>query len=918
VRPALSLGGVVLAAVLTACIDSGEAPGDADSGAGQAEPAAAQAPAAPVAATAMPPVGPLPDGIVPTRYALDLNIDPNEARFSGTVAIDVELAAPHERIWLHGLGLDVTETYAVDTDGARVAATYAQALESGVASLSFERALPEGSATLNLAYSAAFNMSVNALFRAERGGAAYVASQLEPIAGRQIFPGFDDPRFKTPWDVSITTRADDVAVTNAPEVRATPAEDGRIRHEFATTERLPTYLLAFAVGPYDVVEAEPIPPTSVRDRPVPLRGIAAQGAGARFGISLTDTPALLSWLEQYFGTPYPYQKLDLIAMPASFGGAMENAGAVTYDDFLILVGENPPLQQRRAYMNVHAHELAHMWFGDLVTPTWWTDIWLNEAFATWMANKAAEAVWPEGEFGRATLAGALGAMAADSLASARQIREPVLRNEEIEDAFDGITYEKGGGVLAMFESFLGEEAFRDGVRLHMERFAHDVATAGDFIASMAEGSGQPGIEASFRSFIEQPGVPVVAASLECAEDAAPQIELRQRRYAPLGSRIAADTQQWQIPVCIAYETVDAPGRVCEMLDAQAATIDLDLDECPSAIHPNAGGAGYYRFSLDEQGWTALIESAPALDAAEALTLVDSLDAAFRAGTVSAEGLVGGLIALADHEAWDVVSATIARFAGLLDVLAPADRERAEAVLRDTYAPKYAALADGADESSQLLRRDLLAFLALEVDDAEIRAELAALAARYVGMDGEPETDAVPGEVLGTVLGAGVQELDAEFFAELTETAVTTEDPYVRDMAFAALGRVENPALAAELRAAILDERFPLTRAVRMIMAQLGNDATRDVTWDWVRQNADAVIAIVPEFFRTQVVPRFGASFCSEERSAEVEQFVVSHADALPGYQRSLDQVQEQIALCGTLREAKAAELARAFTTATVP
>ena len=300
---------------------------------------------------------------------------------------------------------------------------------------------------------------------------------------------------------------------------------------------------------------------------------------------------------------------------------MENAGAITYDEDLILVGDAPPVQQRRVYLNVHAHELAHMWFGDLVTPDWWTDIWLNESFASWMANKVAQQLWPAGEFDRATVSDALGVMALDSLASTRRVREPVLRNEEIDGSFDSISYEKGAGVLAMFESYIGEEAFRAGVRTHLERFAHSVADADQFVESLAQGSGRREIVESFRSFVDQPGVPVVEARLDCAAGA-PRIELRQRRYAPLGSAIDAEAQQWQIPVCVAYDEADRPGRVCAMLSERSTTIDLDIDSCPTAIHPNSRGAGYYRFTLDEPGWTALLGRASALEPAEALTLVD--------------------------------------------------------------------------------------------------------------------------------------------------------------------------------------------------------------------------------------------------------------------------------------------------------
>ena len=368
---------------------------------------------------------------------------------------------------------------------------------------------------------------------------------------------------------------------------------------------MPTYLIALAVGPYDVVDYGMIPVNSVRDHEVPLRGIAAKGLGGEMKYALKNTAGLLTALETYFGTPYPYEKLDLIAVPESFGGAMENVGAITYDEYLMLMDENSPLDQRRDYTTVHAHEMSHMWFGNLVTPAWWNDIWLNESFASWMENKAADAYWPEGQFDRETLKGALGAMVNDSLASARQIREPIDNNDKIGSAFDGITYEKGGGVLAMLEHYVGKEQFQAGVRLHLERHADSTATAEDFIASVAKGSDRPEVEAAFKSFIEQPGVPLVSAKLDCKDGEKPRLDLRQARYAPLGSSIKPDAGEWKIPFCVAYIANGARKSTCALIDKKEQSLDLEAGACPTQVHPNADGTGYYRFTLDDAGWQSL-------------------------------------------------------------------------------------------------------------------------------------------------------------------------------------------------------------------------------------------------------------------------------------------------------------------------
>jgi len=202
-----------------------------------------------------------------------------------------------------------------------------------------------------------------------------------------------------------------------------------------------------------------------------LRAIAAKGEGENLEFALNGTEPILTALEEYFGTPYPYEKLDLIAAPEYAFGAMENPGAIVYREYLLLLDENSPLSQKRAYDRVHSHELAHQWFGNLVTPVWWEDIWLNEAFATWMGNKAIDIAYPDANYDRVTLNASLGAMNIDTLSTTRKVREPLARSENVMDQFDGITYRKGGGVLSMFESYLGEEAFQKGVRLHMDRYA---------------------------------------------------------------------------------------------------------------------------------------------------------------------------------------------------------------------------------------------------------------------------------------------------------------------------------------------------------------------------------------------------------------------------------------------------------------
>jgi alanyl aminopeptidase len=855
-----------------------------------------------------PPIARLGRIVVPAHYRLELEIDPRQDRFNGKVEIDLVAIESVSSIWLHGNGLDVTEVLLVDDASNRIGAGYEQKHDSGVALVTLDQAFGPGSATLHFSWSAPFNTLPNGLFRAERGEEAYAATQFQPIAARQVFPGFDEPGFKVPFDISLVTREGDVAITNSPENSAEELGDGTVRRIFETTRPLPTYLLAFAVGPYDLADFGMIPANDVRDRELPLRAIAARGQGENLAYALKHTPGLLTALENYFGTPYPYQKLDLIAVPISFGGAMENAGAITYDESLLLMDEDAALDQRRSYAAVHAHELAHMWFGDLVTPDWWTDIWLNESFASWMMAKAAGEYWPEGEFDRRTLTRALGAMTNDSLASARQIREPVEHNAAIGDAFDGITYQKGGGVLAMLERFTGEEEFQAGIQLHMDRYADGVANAEDFIASVAEGSGRSEIKAAFNSFIEQPGVPLLDVQVNCADGQASTLEVKQARYAPLGSAIDPQASQWLVPMCVSYEDGGVKKSECTMLRESQQTIPLDSAECPTQLHPNADGAGYYRFAMEESWWQGLVAGVDAMQPAEALVVADSLDAAFRAGSVSARTYVAGMAEMVNHDAWDVVEAGIDQLEGIIEIVAPGELGQVEAALGELAKPRFARLAEDSADSAELLNSRLQRFLMVVAKDTDLRAPLAERAAQRIGLDGEADPTVVTPAELETVLSIGVQDLGEPFFSLLLEQALASEDRAFRNDALGALARVEDPALVAELQTVMLSGELQGYEPVFMLFRQMARTATTELTYVWLLENYEAVAELAPAEFRGGFIASLGSSFCNADRADEWVSFVEARAEELPGYERSLAQATETVRLCAALREAKAAEL----------
>lgn len=872
----------------------------------------ADQPSEPTPGSSNIPVGQLGTSVVPDHYRIELKIDPSQDTFSGQVSIDVTLNEATREIWLHGKNLKVSDVHLVDSNQNRIDATYEQQHPSGVASVTLEQEVASGNAVLHFTYDAPFNTGARGLFKAVRGSDSYAATQFEPIGARQVFPGFDEPAFKVPFDLVYVTRADDVVVATTPEASTEDLGDGFVRHVFETTRPLPTYLLAIAVGPYDLVDYGMIPPNNIRDRELPLRAVAARGLGDRLQYALKNTDGILTVLEEYFGTPYPYKKLDLIAVPDSFGGAMENVGAITYDEYLILMDEDSPLNQRRLFTTVHAHEIGHMWFGNRVTPHWWNDIWLNEAFASWIDNKTAQMYWPEGEFDRETLKGALAAMSADSLAAAREIREPIDHNDKISGAFDAITYQKGGGVLAMLEGYVGEDRFQAGLRLHMERHNDSTATAEDFIESLAEGADRTEIEAAFMTYIQQPGVPLLSLRLDCEDEQNPQVHVHQERYVPLGSTINPEASKWHIPMCVSFFADGMRQSSCSLINEQSQAFPLEAQSCPTELHPNADGTGYYRFSLDNAGWQDLIAAIPGMAAREALVLADSLDAAFRAGAVSAETYVSGMTTLVNHETWDVAAEATDFLEAITEILDDSQVEVAQQMFRKIAKPRYSSLGDATDAGSQELRRRMQRFLIVVAEDPDMRKPLAQKAAARIGLNGDPDPSAAPASQLQTILSVGVQELGEEFFDLLIAAVLDSEDPAFRNAATGALARAEDPALVKKLQAELLTGKFQGIELARMVARQMGRKATTDATYDWMMENDEQFINLMPEAFRTRFIVVFGGSFCDSDKAVEWQNFVEANADSFPGYERRLAQAMEQNQLCSALRQARAAELLSTF------
>lgn len=838
------------------------------------------------------PLGQLDRAVIPRAYRLELSLIPDAEDFSGIVEIDVDFAEPTDRFFLHGLDLEVHEVTVTQGD-ALTSASYRQVDPTGVAELTVSSTLDAGAGTLRFVYSAAFNRKLQGIYRVDDGGDAYAFSQFEAISARLAFPSFDEPAFKTPFDITVTTSADNRVISTTPEVSADTLADGQIRHRFAKTQPLPTYLIAFAVGPLDIVEYESIGATAVRDRPIPLRGVAARGKGERLNYALKDTAQLVTTLEEYFGTPYPYAKLDIIAAPDFAFGAMENVGAIIYREERLLLDANSPLEQRRKYLLTHSHELAHQWFGNLVTPKWWTDIWLNESFASWMGNRAVATARPKQLFDRTMLDLAIKTMKADALVSARKIREPIARNLEIWSAFDSITYRKGGGILSMFENYLGDEAFRAGVRTHMKRFAHSVADADDFSESLAQGSKRAEVVPAFRSFIEQPGVPLLTMASQCNEGKA-SLAITQSRYRPLGSEIDPD-QTWGVPLCFGVWSADNKREDrCELLDAKETTVALDT--CPRAILPNVGGAGYYHFTFAENGFDELLARFPKLSEAEQLATYSSLEAAFRSGEIDLRKMMKAVRLAAASGAWDVQLAPIPLLEELgrikriepLPGLASVNRIYGAKTLRTGARQKR-----NENEAAALVREELLRMVALWGREPKLRRLLMTIAEGAVLGESQPTES----QATAVALAVRAQETGEAFFKEAMARLKVERDGYARSELTFGLAYLPAAQLDA-LFSVMLTDTFRVNESIALIQNLFEHPSHGPLVMAWMIENFDALMARLPSQFQGRI---FGnaKTLCGPQATEQLTK-LAALAQSVQGGERALAQATEAVELCMAL------------------
>ena len=854
----------------------------------------------------------LPRDVRPLRYAIELTIAPEREGFRGRVAVELELGRRVTALWLHSRDLVIHDA-AVEVGGQRVPAGLAQVTPEGVARLSPAIPLSPGHVTLHVAFSGSWSDRPEGLHRLRSGGAAYAYTHLEPTDARRVFPCFDDPGFETPFDVTLIVPEGDVAVSNAPAVAEDRVDPGMKRVTFATTPPLPTYLVTAAVGPFDVVSPPPLPPDAVRPRPLALRGLAPHGSGERLGLALAATRELLPALEQWLGVPFPYPKLDQIAVPDLPEGGAGAAGAALYAADRVGFQEGGSSERKRVEVGgLVARELARQWLGALATPGWWDDAWLTGSFATFLSWKMVRAWRPDAGAGEEAAASVDAALQQDELAGARALRRPIRRMADVEDQLDRLAYVKGGSVLDTFERFMGEERFRSGIHAYLEANAHGTGTTAALVAALSRAAGRD-LAPAFRSLLDQPGAPLVEARTTCDEPG-PRVELQVSRYRPPGS--SGSGGSFVVPVCARYEAAGVLGEACTLVEHGHGTIALPA--CPRWVMPDAGARSYYRWMLAAPDRARLSDAGFAhLTAAERLSYAQSVRASARSGAVPYREALEALAPLAHDGARLVATSPMPALRTAIEDLVPeADRASARVQSAELFRGRLRELgldpAPGEPLERTLLRRDLVVFLVQVARDPEVTRLLAGAGAAYAGLvDSRWHPEAVSADLAGVALAAAVVTGDVASFDALSDRLHVTDDAEQRWRIVGALGSARDPVLSARALALVGDPRLHVAERARLLLDQASHVETREAAWKTLRSRWDVLAATLPPSSAARLadVP---AGFCDRERIPEVQRFLRSRVEKIPGGPRHLARTLDAIATCAALRDAQGTSAAAYF------
>jgi cytosol alanyl aminopeptidase len=821
--------------------------------------------------------------VVPTGQSVTLEMDPRLDTYSGTTVIELKVNKASPKFSLHAEEMKIEK---ITIDGVE-AASAAGPEETLV--ITPGQPLKAGSASMVIDFSNEYDRRAVGLYKMVRKDEPYLFTQFQAIDARKAFPCWDEPGFKIPYQLTAVVPAQYEVLFNTPvEKESRTAEWKTV--VFARSKPLPSYLLAIAVG---ALEYTPVPGTSI-----PTRIVTVKGQSGLTGTAVETTPKILAAMEKYFDSKYPFEKLDLIGVPEYWAGAMENPGLITYAEGVLLIDPRAATPtQRRNNAKITSHELAHMWFGDLVTMAWWDDMWLNESFADWMGDKIADQVYPEMGIAVNELQSVQSIMNVDASPLTNAIRIKDAHPEEAMRSV-GIAYNKGKAVISMFERWLGPEEFRKGVIRHLRTYAWKNATAADFWASLGRQVAVP-----MDTFIGQTGLPLITAEVVAPN----QVKLTQTRYLRAG--ITAKPQTWIVPVSLRYSDGTKTMTKTVVLDAPSKTFRLDAPKV-EWVFPHADAVGYYRWQLPQAQFMTLASSATtALTPGERIAFLGNLGALMDAGVIHGDAYLDVLNRFSGEADPEVIGSVLTALGRVEGALGEKDRPLFAAYARRTVAPILERIGmqakAGEPQQTTILRPRVIAWVGNVAKDPKVIGWAKEQTAKYL-----KDPQSVDPTTLSTALSVAVHNGgDEAMFDEFRKRFEAATVPAERGRLLGVLASFRGEKLRDKAFAYVLGDKLRPNELFTIPFSHFDTEEGRAYTFDWFLRNYDTLAARIPAGFRASF-PRLGGG-CDDSRLAKAREFFLAPERKVDGMEREMARTEEQVKECVAFR-AREAETIRTY------
>lgn len=820
----------------------------------------------------------LSESIIPSRYDLLFTPDAERGKFSGKATIDLDLKASQDAIVMNSVDLKIKSakiSKLSDKSSTPLQVKY----EAGLERVSFlsPKKLPAGKYQLSCDFDGVLNDKLVGFYRSsykdKQNKTHYLATtQMEPTDARRMFPCFDEPAMKSTFKLSALIDKNLVAISNGAMEKESDVAAGKKLVTFAETPKMSSYLLALCVGEFKSTEPSEVEGVTVRvwsvERDPALGNYARDAAGK-----------VLKFQNAYFQIPYPWGKLDLIAIPDFQAGAMENPGAITFREALLVLDEkSASLDAKQDCVSVIAHEMAHQWFGDLVTMKWWDDIWLNEAFATWMASKTVNNVVPEWNVMSQFFSSRQNVMKTDALRSTRPIQSAVVKPSDALQMFDDITYVKGAAILRMLEVFLSEKTFQAGVSSYLKKHSFANASTNDLWVALQSASGKP-VSAIMQSWCKQPGYPLVTVS-KSGKGSDTKYSFSQERFLLDGQK--SPGQKWMVPLALRSpkEPVqpDSNGHESVKPDSlqlcQQASCKLDLSPSDKFFFANAGGFGFYRTKYPSDVHKQIQNNLNLLSAGERLAFLGDQYSLAIAGNIPVESYLDSLNLFREEQDLGVWE-TMLREIGFLDLFVDKSSKPAFAsFVRNLLKNEYERLGweekAGESSSARIIRGSIIGMMGTIGEDKEAITRARKMFGEYL-----KNPDSVPADLIGPVTSIVSYNGSRKEFNEMKALFKKPATPEIEQRNLFALSNFREPALIEELHKMILSKEVRTQDSQHLLGALFANTETKLNTWNFLKSH----YGDLKKLYSQQVLGRLAAypgSFITQGIYNDVQAFFASH------------------------------------------